>query len=125
MGTFGTALFRFTYITDSINTPTDGWMIDDIYVNDWYEGINDIPNESIISIAPNPVVDVLHIKRKIGAAKNESVQVMNMMGEVVFSGQWSVVGGGLSVDVSGLAKGGYLLRYSCDKGEARERFVKE
>lgn len=118
-------LIRFTYITDSGGTPHDGWMIDDIYVNDWFEGINEVPNESIIGITPNPVEDVLHIKRKIAAAKNESVQVMNMMGEVVMSGQLSVVGGELSVDVSGLAKGVYLLRYSCDKGEARERFVKE
>ena len=123
--TVDTVLIRFTYITGNGSQLYDGWMFGDINIYDWHDGINDITNESIISIAPNPVEDVLHIKRKIAAAKNESVQVMNMMGEVVFSGQWSVVGGELSVDVSGLAKGVYLLRYSCDNGEARERFVKE
>ena len=121
-----TFLIRFTYITDSVNTPRDGWIIDNIQLVEGTESILEtITNNSIISIAPNPVEDVLHIKRKIGVAKNESVQLMNMMGEVVFSGQWWVVGVELSVDVSGLAKGVYLLRYSCDKGEARERFVKE
>lgn len=116
--THDTALIRFTYITDSGSAPHDGWLINQIEIADWHEGINDISNNSIISIAPNPVEDMLHIKRKIGGAKNESIQVVNMMGEVVKNCQLSVVGGELSVDVSGLEKGVYLLRYSCDKGEA-------
>lgn len=124
-GSTKTALFRFTYITDSINNPRDGWMIDDVRIWGGITSVSDLSNNVQMELSPNPVEDVLHIKRKIGGAKDESVQVMNMMGEVVFSGQWSVVGGELSVDVSGLAKGVYLLRYSCDKGEARERFVKE
>ena len=115
-----TILYRFTYITDSGSTPHDGWMIDNIQVWDYYEGINEACNCVQFELSPNPVNDVLHVSRI--PAKNEAIQVMNMMGAVVlevnnFSGE--------TLDVSRLPKGVYLLRYSCDKGEARERFVKE
>jgi len=34
-----TVLFRFSFISDSIQTFKDGWMLDDIDIEDWHEGI--------------------------------------------------------------------------------------
>lgn len=117
-----TILIRFTYITDSGSAPHDGWMIDQFDIWDWIEGINDVPNQSIISIMPNPVEDMLHIKRKITAAKNEEIEVMNMMGEVVIKDRNFV---GEEVDVSQLPSGVYLLHYNCDQGASNMKFTVE
>jgi hypothetical protein len=111
-------LYRFTYITDSGSAPHDGWMIDHIETFDYYnDGITDPSNCVQLSLSPNPVSDVLHITKL--TAKHEEIEVVNMMGEVVirehnFTGE--------TVDVRGLAKGVYLLRYSSDKGVRMERF---
>jgi hypothetical protein len=112
-----TALIRFTYITDSGSAPHDGWSIGEIEIYDWHEGIDEPCNCVLLSLSPNPVSDVLYVTRT--PAKHEEIEVVNMMGEVVirehnFTGE--------TVDVRGLAKGVYLLRYSSDKGVRMERF---
>lgn len=54
--TYGdTVLFKFTFISDSIQTFKDGWMIDDIDINDWYEGVSEnTSGQGRITIYPNP-----------------------------------------------------------------------
>ena len=61
--TSDTVLFRFTYITDSNSVPRDGWMIDDLYLEDWAEGIAEIQNNNLISIYPNPTDENLFIHK--------------------------------------------------------------
>ena len=54
---FGTgALFRFRFMSDSLATPKDGWMIDSISLRwDMYDGLINGPNHSLIfTPAPNP-----------------------------------------------------------------------
>jgi hypothetical protein len=48
-----TVLWKFSFISDSVQSNKDGWMLDNIYVNDWYEGISEF-QQNIISISPNP-----------------------------------------------------------------------
>jgi hypothetical protein len=53
-----TVLWKFTFISDSIQTNKDGWMLDNIDVNDWYEGIQELFPETIHTYAfPNPATD--------------------------------------------------------------------
>jgi hypothetical protein len=58
-----TVLFRFTFISDSIQTFRDGWMIDNISIEDIVEGIEEFHAKPInISIYPNPVSSVAVIE---------------------------------------------------------------
>lgn len=103
-----TVFYRFTYITDSDSTPRDGWMIDDIYPMDYWEGIEESQNDNMISISPNPVSDKLRIQRK-KTEVNGNCQLLNSTGQIIsenfqFNGE--------SVDVGNLPNGIYFLRYS-------------
>ncbi|OYT12804.1 MAG: hypothetical protein B6I19_08455 [Bacteroidetes bacterium 4572_114] len=51
-----TVWYRFTFISDGIQNQNDGWMIDDIYLEDIYEGVEESINRTIsLNIYPNPV----------------------------------------------------------------------
>lgn len=114
-----TLLFKFTYITDSINTPHDGWMIDDIYVEDWIEGVPEIQNDNLISFYPNPTADNLTIQRtKFG--DKQKVQILNYTGQILFENQNFA---GETIDTRQLDNGVYLLRYSDTKNFSIKKFI--
>ncbi len=106
-----TLLFRFTYITDSINTPHDGWMIDDIYVEDWIEGVPEIQNDNLISVYPNPATDHLTIQRTKSDNK-QTIQIINYLGQILDENQNF---NGETIDTRQLENGVYLLKYSDTK----------
>lgn len=59
-----TIIYKFTYISDSTSNYTDGWEIDQIYVDLYYlyGNIHEITTNKIITIYPNPVTSSLFIK---------------------------------------------------------------
>lgn len=78
-----TVLFRFTFISDSIQTFSDGWMIDNITITDWFEGIEEFHSKQIsISIYPNPVSSVAVIESDTPLQK-ASLFVYNAQGQKV------------------------------------------
>lgn len=50
-----TILYRFTFVSDSVETFKDGMMFDDMSLYDYAEGINSIANQFKSSIHPNPL----------------------------------------------------------------------
>lgn len=114
-----TILFRFTYITDSINTPYDGWMIDDINVEDWIEGVEEIRNDNLISIYPNPTADHLIIQRTKSRDK-QTVQILNYTAQVLFENHNFA---GETIDTRQLDNGVYLLKYSDTKSFSVKKFI--
>jgi hypothetical protein len=103
-----TILYRFTFISDQVQTNKDGLMFDDLHFEDLSEGIPEIQNDDLISITPNPVSDKFMIHRTNSAGK-ERIQMLNCLGQVTlddpdFSGE--------PVDVRHLKNGLYLLKYS-------------
>lgn len=63
-----TIQFRFTYITDNSVSSYDGWMLDDIYLEDWWENISESRQHNLIDLYPNPTSG----KLMITTAKNEA-----------------------------------------------------
>jgi hypothetical protein len=116
---FDTVLFRFTFISDSIQTNKDGLMFDNLHFEDWVEGIEEIQNDNLISISPNPVSDELRIHRtKVSA--NYRIQILNYTGQILsdnsnFSGE--------TIDTRQLSNGIYLLKYSETKNFSVKKFV--
>lgn len=73
VGFSDTLLYRFTFISDSIQTNKDGWMIDDINYVDMWEGIEDFGFNDLITIYPNPTKGEISFENK-----NEKVQVYDI-----------------------------------------------
>ncbi len=80
--TADTILFRFTYISDSSSAPHDGWMIDDISLEDWFEGIPEIQNNKAITLSPNPFNTQTTITVN-GTFQNPTLYLYNLMGQEV------------------------------------------
>lgn len=114
-----TILFRFTYITNNSVNSHDGWAIDDFILSDYYMGVNELRNDNMVSIYPNPVSYQLTIERKASDG-NQTVQILNYFGQKIYHNSNFK---GASIEVSSLENGIYFLRYS-DKDEfSIKRFV--
>ncbi|MBK6621334.1 MAG: T9SS type A sorting domain-containing protein [Saprospirales bacterium] len=103
-----TVLYRFTFISDSIQTGKDGLMFDDLHFEDWLEGTHEIQNDKLISIAPNPVSDNLAILRPPENGR-EWVQVFDCNGRLLFDNDDFR---GEHIDVRLFRDGLYYLRYA-------------
>jgi hypothetical protein len=78
-----TILYRFTFISDSIQTNKDGLMFDNLHFEDWTEGIQEVQNNRLISISPNPTSDELIIHRT-KVSNNSRIQILNYTGQVLY-----------------------------------------
>ena len=114
-----TILYRFTFITDSLQTNKDGIMFDDLHFEDWSEGIAEIEIENLISIYPNPVNDKLHIEINQGS-KLGRVQIINTQGLLLYDNRNLTEN---YIDVSQLKNGIYILKYFDKEFYSIKRFT--
>lgn len=114
-----TVLYRFTFISDSIQTNKDGLMFDDFHFEDMIEGIEEIQNDNLISISPNPASDELKIHRTKVNNKS-SIQVLNYTGQILYDNLNFI---GESIDTRKLSSGIYLLKYSDTKNFSIKKFI--
>jgi len=103
-----TILYRFTFISDSVQTSKDGLMFDDLHFEDWAEGIQEIQNDNLISISPNPTSYELRIHRT-KVSDNQKVQILNYTGQLLYDNANFI---GETIDTRQLSNGIYLLKYS-------------
>lgn len=79
-------MIRFTFISDSISTNRDGWMIDDILTSsaEWQicSGIEENVRNSSISIFPNPFSIQSTLKSE-NPLKNSIITIFNSFGQKV------------------------------------------
>jgi hypothetical protein len=116
---FDTLTLRFTFSSDSIQTNKDGWMIGLIQMNGLFEGIEEIKNDNLISISPNPTSDELKI-HKTKVSDIQKVQVLNYTGQVLYDNSNFI---GATIDTRQLGNGIYLLKYSDMKNFSIKKFV--
>lgn len=117
--TFDTITLRFTFASDSIQTNKDGWMIGLVAINGNYEGIEEIENDNLISIYPNPVQVQLSIK--INQIRNSpTIQILNYQGQVIYDNKDFHDN---FINIEHLTNGLYFLRYSDTKEFAIKKIV--
>ena len=114
-----TVLWRFTFISDSIQTNKDGLMFDNLYFEDYVEGIPEIQNDNLISISPNPTSNELRIY-KSNVSDSQKVQVLNYRGQVLYDNSNFI---GDMIDIRQLPNGIYLLKYAATKYFSVKKFV--
>jgi hypothetical protein len=75
---FDTIMYRFSFISDSIQTNKDGLMFDDFHFEDWVEDVPEYLSTNSFSILPNPA----HDNFKVSVAGE--LEVYNSFGEKVY-----------------------------------------
>lgn len=79
-----TVLYRFTFISDSVQTNNEGWMIDDILLEDYAFSIEETFLETFTStLYPNPSTNSATIEFENPTNANFSLQVFDITGRTV------------------------------------------
>jgi hypothetical protein len=82
--------------------------------------IQDFDFNSKFTLYPNPVQDVLHFNSKDNL-EIQSVEIYNMLGQIVIS----VPNSTTSIDVSSLISGNYFIKVNTEQGISNTKFIKE
>lgn len=120
-----TILFRFSFISDSIDNQRDGLMFDDLRFLDQAEGINELSHYRGLQIWPNPTSDILHIKTP-DELKGEKIilLVCNNKGQIIRNYSLLSRGNNDQLDVSELPEGMYYVVIYLGDRKYYARFMK-
>ncbi|MCX6283108.1 MAG: T9SS type A sorting domain-containing protein [Bacteroidetes bacterium] len=102
-----TLYYRFTFISDSIQTNQDGWMLDDIQLVDHTEGIKDMGSRNEINIYPNPASGIITVSGNHFMGEMD-VSVYDILGQL--SLQQTIYKNKEDINISSLGKGIYMIR---------------
>ncbi len=118
---------RFTAISDSLAQPTEGWMIDDIYlwIREYWGSIEEANISSFYSVTyPNPTSSDICIKPGIPLAESAMVMVFNATGAWVETLS-KAAGEGIMIPSSRYNPGIYQYKITTDSGKTSSgRFIK-
>jgi hypothetical protein len=111
-------IYRFTFHSSGFSTSRDGWMIDDIQFNTWWESVRNLKNSSLVY--PNPVKNQFSINSTTGVAHCE---IFNTLGRIVKKyNNYKLV---RNIDVSDLPSGLYYYKITFENDqESSGKFVK-
>lgn len=116
-----TVAYRFTFISDSVQTNKDGLMFDNFHFEDYVESIDEIQNNNLISLFPNPTSEQLLIKQKSNSSE-QSIQIFDCQGQLVYE---NVNFTGQSIDIKQFKNGVYMLKYSDANSNCLKQFIVE
>jgi hypothetical protein len=105
LGYSDTLLYRFTFISDSVQTNKDGWMIDDFQLADLWEGIEEYNNGKLINIYPNPSNGEISIVNNINPTNYYQVEIFDSNGKTVLKDE--IISNKLRLD---LTNGLYMMK---------------
>lgn len=112
--------FKFSFISDSVNSQKEGWIIDDINIQiaPVLPGIEELFDQNSISAYPNPVSDKLYI-----SSPNHSVDYLYYIFD--FSGKLILesLTDERSINVSQLPEGLYVLKYKQEDKMSIQKFI--
>ncbi len=83
LGYSDTLSYRFTFISDSIQTNKDGWMLDNLSFVDGWLGVEEHSNNDLINIYPNPSSGEISIVRDDKTTRSYQVEIIDISGKTV------------------------------------------
>jgi hypothetical protein len=102
-----TLYYRFTFISDSIETNQDGWLLDDLALVDHIEGVENPGSGNDITIYPNPATGMFTLSGKDLAGETD-VSVYDIRGQQCL--QKTNYKNNEEISISGLGKGVYVVK---------------
>lgn len=121
-----TILYKFTFISDGIQTNKDGLMYDDLHFEDWVEGIEEVGYDLIKSKCfPNPVKDELVISFDNNQYSTFDLYIYNMLGSEIYN--YKTNSNSVNLSVSKYQKGTYFYKLveKTEKKFTVGKFIKE
>lgn len=117
-----TIIYRFSFISDSIDNGGDGIMFDDLEFSDFVGNISEISHTNKLLVYPNPVDDKINIQFKnINQDFPIKIKIYNSTGNLV---KTSIIKQQeSSIDVRDLDNGIYLIRAITNKNEIQTNKV--
>ncbi len=104
-----TVLYKFTFISDGIQTNKDGLMYDDLHFEDWVEGTEEIGYDLIKSKCfPNPVKDELVISFDNNFNSKFELYIYNLVGSEIYNSKTN--SNSINLSVSAYEKGTYFYK---------------
>jgi hypothetical protein len=117
---YDTLLIRFTFISDSIQTNKDGWIIDNFIFGYFYTGINDISTHNLFRIFPNPSNG--NLKIETNSNKDLQVAIHNLNGICVYACERLPTNGQLQLN---LPDGIYFVRcFNDEKSDVQKLLIR-
>ena len=110
-----TVIYKITFFSDGIQTNKDGWMIDDIFLEDFISGVNENTQENLLLVFPNPFTNDLTIKSRDSQKALGRINFYDLTGKPVK--MINSVFSQLNIDMSELREGIYLYRIIREDGE--------
>ena len=105
----------------------DDWQIEISNNNAREKVVSDIPlrNDAELVVYPNPSSQQINIRYPFTPNANYKISLLSMSGRLVTSGDYQNPNGQISIDVSGLEYGMYVLRVESDQSApASTTFIK-
>jgi len=116
-------MIRFTFISDSTIKNKEGWMIDNIVTSSAApqncSGIEENSIRENVFVYPNPATEKLTIE----SFQKSTIDIFNIQGQIILRQQLQQ--DKTDIDISGLAKGVYILRLYGNDKTAVSRILKE
>ncbi len=118
--TLDTAVYRFTFITDSIETYKDGLMFDCFYIGEAVESVSDpYASNNLITVYPTPAQSILRVSYA-QPMHQPQIRITNTMGQTIrIMNNYTAT----DIDITDLPNGVYMLQCADDKVCASKRFV--
>ena len=105
-----TVQYRFTFISDSIQTNKDGLMFDNLHFEDWHEGINETQNQFKTKIYPNPTSGIVEIQFLNENNEIFEFTLFDSNGRVILT-KFSTSRSSIELDLSEYNSGVYVYKY--------------
>jgi hypothetical protein len=116
---------RFTFVSDSINTQQDGWLLDNLFVMGGVIGSTSNFNVSrSIPVFPNPAKEELQIDLKDINTTQSLIQIFNSSGQKMYEELLNMNLDLHRVSLKGFHSGVYFLKIQTPEGFYRQTFVK-
>ncbi|HQU99763.1 MAG TPA: T9SS type A sorting domain-containing protein, partial [Bacteroidia bacterium] len=91
-------------------------------------GVADLSNQiQHLSIRPNQTKDIATVSYQLGTTTNVTLEIMDMLGNIVQTEKYGNVSAGVQqvvLNIAGLNQGAYLVRVSSANGIATQRLIK-
>ena len=105
--TTDTLYYRYTFVSDGIQTNQEGWMLDNLSLIEHTEGIQDLASRDEITIYPNPTYGTISIESK-NVTKEMDVSVYNIQGRLIL--EQTINNNKGDLNISNLDKGIYMVK---------------
>lgn len=116
-----TVYYRFTFISDSIQTNQDGWILDNLALIDHIESYNDSESSDKTLIYPNPATNFITVSSKF-LKENINISIYDIHGRLLLTQLTNIEK--KNIDISTLFEGIYLVKISSNDSSQFKIIVK-